>query len=68
MMRHLVYLTNLNLRLWEGHVESDSKCDDEQYWEDDHLQKCTDNSSKHDDVDAYAWKFRTKSYQVNPCQ
>ena len=63
-----IYLANLKLRLWEGHVEDESKCDHKQYGEDDHLQKRTDNSSEHNDVDAYAGKFRTKSYQVNPCQ
>ena len=61
-------VANLKLCFWEGHVEGNCKCAQQKHRENDHLQKRTKNSSKHDDIDARAGELGKKSNQVNPCQ
>ena len=63
-----LYVANLKLWFWEGHVEGDCKCGQQKHRENDHLQKRKKNISKHYDIDAHAGKLGAKSNQVNPCQ
>ena len=49
-------------------MEGDCKGDQQQHGQNNHIQKCDQNLSKHYNVDASAGKFGTESDKVNPCQ
>ena len=49
-------------------MEGDCKRGQQKQRENNHIQKCDQNLSKHDNVDARAGKFSTESDKVNPCQ
>lgn len=59
-------ITNLKLWFRESHVEGESKHDYKQHRENDRLQKCKENLSKHYNVDADAGGLGTDDNEVNP--
>ena len=59
-------LTHLKIWLIEGHIEGQSKCNQEQNGQEQKSTEGVEDTNKHHDIDSSQWQVANEDDEINP--